>query len=171
MTGDRLHRLAERGIEEVRRFVLMFLYLWICFGLYVLNEKVILGTRGIDFASQGFALINAAILAKVMLIAEDLKLGRLFDDKPLVFPIIHKSCVFAVVFIVFHALEEIVVGWIGGKSAAASVPHVGGGGWIGVVLVWAILTVSLLPFFALREIDRLLGKGWIWNKMFRRREA
>jgi len=36
-------------------------------------------------------------------------------------------------------------------------------------MVWAIMTVSLLPFFALREIGQFVGEGRLWNLMFRLR--
>ena len=168
MTNDRLHKLAARGIDEFRRFLLMFVYLWVVFGLFVLNEAVILGKTDVSFLSQGFAFINAAILAKVMLVAESLKLGRRFDHLPMIYPIAYKSALFAIVFIAFHALEETVVGMFAGKSAAASVPAIGGGTWIGVGCVWAIIAVSLLPFFALREISQILGEGRLWALMFHR---
>ena len=63
MSSERLQSLKERGIDELRRFFVMFLYLWVVFGLFVLNESVILGGRNISFAPQGFALINAAVMA------------------------------------------------------------------------------------------------------------
>jgi|SRR5690349_3252770 len=167
--SDRLHRLAERGLDELRRFLLMFVYLWLAFGLFVLNESLILGEQHIRFAAQGFAIINAAVLAKVMLIAEDLKLGRRFDHLPLIYPVAYKSVLFAVVFIAFHVLERLIVGVIAGKSLAASMPHIGGGTWQGGLTVWAIVTLSLLPFFMLREIGQFLGEGRLWNLMFRPR--
>jgi len=169
MDSDRLHRLKERGIEEFKRFLLMFFYLWVVFGLFVLNESLVLGERHISFASQSFALINAAIMAKVMLIAEDLKLGRQLDRMPLIYPVVYKSALFAFVFIAFHAIERILVGVIGGKSIADSMPHIGGGTWEGRLLVWAIMTVSLLPFFALRSIGEIMGEAKLWNLMFRSR--
>lgn len=169
MDNDRLHRLKERGIEEMQRFLLMFVYLWVVFGLFVLNENLILKERNISFAAQGFALINAAIMAKVMLIAEALKVGRRFDHLPLIYPVAYKAALFAFVFIAFHAFERILVGVIGGKSIAESMPHIGGGTWEGRLLVWAIMTVSLLPFFALRSIGQIMGEGRLWNLMFRPR--
>lgn len=167
MNHDRLHKLAERGLDEFRRFLVMFVYLWVVFGLFVLNETVILGERHLNFAAQGFALINAAVMAKIMLIAEALKLGRRFEHLPLIYPVVHKSALFAAVFIVFHALERILVGVLGGRSVADSMPHIGGGTWSGVLTVWAIMTISLLPFFALREIGRIIGEGRLWDLMFR----
>lgn len=168
MTGDRLRELADRGLHELHRFLIMFVYLWIVFGLFVLNEAVILGKTDMSFVAQGFALVNAAILAKVMLVAEDLKLGRRFDHLPMICPIAYKSSLFAIVFIAFHTLEETVVGMLAGKPAVASVPEIGGGTWTGMACVWAIMTISLLPFFALREIGRLVGEGRLWALMFHR---
>ena len=57
---------------------------------------------------------------------------------------------------------------IASKPMAASFPAIGGGTWTGVAFVWAILAVSLLPFFALREIAALLGEGRLWALMFYR---
>ena len=169
MASERLQRLKERGIDEIRRFLLMFVYLWLVFGLFVLNESIILGGHNMSFAPQGFALINAAVMAKVMLIAEDLKVGRRLDHLPPIYPVAYKSTLFAAVFIAFHAVERILVGVIAGKSFADSIPHIGGGTWHGGLTVWAIMTVSLLPFFMLREIGAFLGEGRLWNLMFRPR--
>lgn len=166
MTSERLQRLKERGIDELRRFLLMFIYLWLVFGLFVLNESVILGGHNLSFAPQGFALINAAVMAKVMLIAEDLKFGRRLDHLPLIYPVAYKSALFAAMFIAVHAVERILVGMIAGRSFADSIPHIGGGTWQGGLTVWAIMTVSLLPFFMLREIGTFLGEGRLWRLMF-----
>ena len=73
-------------------------------------------------ASQGFALVNALVLAKVMLIAEDLKFGGWFRGRPLVVPIVTDAALFAALFLVVHVLEEVIVGMIHGRSAASSVP-------------------------------------------------
>jgi len=168
MTSERLERLKERAVSEFRQFLVMFAYLWAVFGLFVLNEAVILRKTEINFVSQGFALLNAAILAKVMLVAEALKFGRRFDHLPLAVPIAYKSALFAVLFIVFHGLEEIVVAMISSKPVADSFPAIGGGTWTGVVFIWAIMAVSLLPFFALRAIGQLIGEGRLWALMFHR---
>lgn len=169
MTNARLTQLKDRGIDEFRRFLLMFVYLWVVFGLFVLNESLVLSERHIIFTSQGFAVINAAIMAKVMLIAEKLKLGRRFDHLPLIYSVAHKAAVFSLVFMAFHAAEHLVAGLIGGHSVAESLPHIGGGTWRGRLTVWAIMAISLLPFFALHEIGQLIGEGRMWSIMFRAR--
>lgn len=166
--NQRWRKLTAEGLHEFRRFLLMFLYLWAVFGLFVLNQNVALARQNISYSAQGFAIINAFVLAKVMLVAEDLKLGHQFKDRSLIYPVLHKAWVFAILFIVFHILEEMLVGIMGGKTAVESFPQIGGGTLRGVLCVWAIIFVSLLPFFAIREIGRVIGEKELWSLMFRR---
>lgn len=166
-TDETARTLKQRLAEEMRRFFVMFVYLWILFGLFVLNEQIILRQHGISFSSQGFALVNALVLAKVMLIAEDLNLGHWLRERPLIYPILHESFVFAILFICFHVVEHVVVGWFKGETVAASVPAIGGGGFAGLLCVTLILFISLIPFFAFRNVDRALGGGQLRALLFR----
>lgn len=166
--NGRWRNLKARGVHEFKRILVMFLYLWVIFGLFVLNQTVILAKHNISYSAQGFALINAFVLAKVMVVAEDLKLGHRFKDRPLIYPILYKACAFAIVFLLFHILEKVFVGVLGGKTAAESFPDIGGGTFKGVLCVWAIMFVSLIPFFAIREIGRVIGEAELWNLIFRR---
>ncbi|MBS0558631.1 MAG: hypothetical protein JSR21_01110 [Proteobacteria bacterium] len=157
--------LKHRVAHEAIRFFWIFLYLWVLFGLFVLNERIILGQRGIGFASQGFALVNAFVLAKVMLVAEDLKFGGWFCNRPLVVPIVADSALFAALFLVTHILEEVIVGLIHGHSAVSSVPAIGQGGIAGAITVSVILFVALLPYFSYMHLGRIIGperlRGWL----------
>jgi len=90
------HDFKERAKHQVKDFALMFFYLWIVFGMLAVHESIILSQHQIDFQLHGLALINALIFAKVMLVAEDLHLGRRLNDQPLVHSIIFKSIMFAI---------------------------------------------------------------------------
>ena len=169
-TGRQCNLIAKAG-REFKRLAVMFLYLWVTFGLYVLDESVILARQHISIAAQGFAVINALVFAKVMLIAEDLKFGDRFKDKPLIYPITYKAFAFSVLFMVVHICEKILIGVWHGESAASSFPRIGGGTLTGLLCVGAILFVSLLPFFAFREIGRVIGENQLWNLLFRRRKS
>jgi hypothetical protein len=151
--------LAKRALDEAKRFLVMFLYLWIILGLFALHKRIILGEQGIGFALQGFALLNALVLAKVMLVAEDLDLARWLRGRPLIYQILYESLLFTVVFICFHVVEDVVMGLIHGKTFAASVPVIGGGGVAGLLCVAAILFVALMPYFAFGNVSRMLGPG------------
>lgn len=115
------------------------------------------GEEGRPLASQGFAFINALLLAKVMLVFEDLDLRRWLERRPLIYPILFETSVLTILFLCFHVAEKTVEGLLRGKTLAASLPQIGGGGFIGLVSVATILFVALIPFFAFRNLKRALG--------------
>ncbi len=151
------HGFRQRFVEEFQRFAVMVVYLWLILGLFVLNERVILGQRGISFEMQGFALLNALILAKVMVVADYFNAGAWLRRHPLIYRILFDSFFLAVLFLCVHILEKVVAGLWRGESVAASIPAIGGGGLAGAVCVALILFVSLIPFFGFRSISRELG--------------
>ena len=106
MTSERVHKIKEKAVEEFRSFFVMALYLWFVFALMMLNEAVILKKPSINFLAQGFAVINALVLAKVMLVADDLRFGRELDHLPLAWPILYKAVMFGLLFVVFHEVEH-----------------------------------------------------------------
>jgi hypothetical protein len=152
-------RVKERLIHEVRQLLIMFLYLYVLFGLFTIYEIVVLAQHHIRYTHYGFALVNALVLAKVMLVAEDLHLGRRFENRPLIYPVLIKSVLFAVVFICFRVVEDLLVGLWDGKSFLASIPGLGGGGIAGYLSVGTILSFALIPFFAFTKISRVLCPG------------
>src|SRR5262249_38516602 len=165
-TNQRVQNLKAKGINEFKRFVIIFVYLWVVFGLFSLNQAIIL--RNLSYLTHGFALLNAVIFAKVMLIAEDLKLGDRFQSRPLIYPVSYKTVAFSVVFLLFHLLEEAIVAWWHGRNIAETFPVLGDSTFIGAVCVWGVLSISLIPFFAVREISRVLGEHELWSLFFRR---
>ena len=156
--------------HKVRRFLLMFLYLWALFLLVSLSQDIVLRQRGISVSAQGLgfinALVNALVLAKVMLVAEDLDLGRWRQRRPLIYPILYETLLLTVLFICFHLVEHIAIGLFKGETLAASVPHIGGGGLAGLACVGVILFIALIPFFAFKHVGRELGQGRLRAMLF-----
>jgi hypothetical protein len=46
-----------------------------------------------------------------------------------------------------------------GETVVESIPKIGGGSPLGLVIAGLIITVALIPFFAFRELSRVMGKG------------
>lgn len=152
-------KLKERGIHEAKLFLGMFLYLFIMFGLSVVHESMVLAQHQINYVAHGVAAINALVMAKVMLVADDLHIGRRFEQQPLVLSVLYKSVVFGVVFICFRIVEEVLVGLFHGKTVGESVPGFGGGGLAGILSTACLITFSLVPFFAFTELGRVIGEA------------
>ena len=102
-----------------------------------------------------------------MLVADDLNLGgRFFKNNPLVYPILFKSMVFAIVLICFHIVERVIIGVWGGGTIVQSIPGFGGGGFKGVISVGTIMFVVMIPFFVYREIGRVIGESELRSLVF-----
>lgn len=148
----------------------MFVYLWLLFALFSWHEAIVLAKHHIDYRPFGVAFINAFVLAKVMLVAEDLRVGTRFRKSAPIFPVLHKSLLFAIIFICFNVAEEMVIGLWTGHTIAESIPKIGGGSPLGLVIASLIVTVALIPFFAFRELSRVMGKG-VLEALFLKRHA
>jgi hypothetical protein len=81
-------------MRELRHFGTVFLYLALVFGVFALHQFVVLANNGMSYTFYGASPINAAILAKIMHVAEAFHFGEQFEDKPLAFPILNKSVAF-----------------------------------------------------------------------------
>jgi fumarate reductase subunit C len=156
----------HRVFDEVIKFLAIAFYLWVMFGVFALHESVVSAKNHIDYHFYGFAVINALILGKVMLVAEDLHFADWFKDRPLIYPILCKAVAFSILFLVFDVLEEVLVGVFKGKTIGESIPTIGGGTPSGVFFVAVILAVALIPFFAFRAVGRAIGERELHSLMF-----
>ena len=167
MPQDREHNLRDRAIREVKLFAIMLVYLWVIFELFSLYEFIILRKRGIHFSPQeGFALVNALVFGKVMLVALDLGLGRRIRRRPLIFPILFEAFLLVIISIGVYVVEHLATGLFKHKTLAASIPAIGGGGLLGYVCVAAIFFIEMLPYFAFRNVSRELGPGRLNAMLF-----
>ena len=163
--------LKAKAVDEFRRFLILFFYLWILFGVFVINQGVVLREHGINFAMQGFAFINALVFAKVMMLFEIFDPGRWLRKRPLIYPILYETLLLTVLFLVAHVLEKTVEGLLRGKTISDSLPAIGGGGLAGLLSITAILFIALIPFFGLRNLSLAMGEGRLWAVFFERPSA
>ena len=165
------HKLKEKAAEEFKRFLVIFFYLWLVFGLLSIHKSMVLSQEHLDYEEHTFAIINAFVFAKVLLVGEQLHLGRRFENKPLIYPILHKSFVFSVVLICFHVVESVAVGVWRGHTLVESLPPMFGWSPKGLLGVGFTCFVLLLPFFAFREIARVMGHAEMRALLFGSKQA
>jgi hypothetical protein len=159
--------IVKKTLDEGKQLFWIFIYFWVLLGLFSVYRSLVLTERNLIY-HEGFAVINAFLLAKVVLVAEFFQVANSLKHKPLVYPIVFKSAVFCLILIGFYIVEEMLVGIWHGKTIAASFPEIGGEGWKGILVVGTILFVALIPFFAYRELARVLGKDELHSLIFRR---
>src|SRR5689334_2312051 len=97
--------LAQLAKRELQRFLVLFLYLWAMFLLFELHQYVVLSSHQLPFESWGLGLVNALVLAKVMLVAEEVRFRSPLRAYPLIVPILARSLAFALLFLVVDIAE------------------------------------------------------------------
>ncbi|WP_046862757.1 hypothetical protein [Microvirga massiliensis] len=71
--------------------------------------------------------MNALVLAKILFVAEELKVGERYEWEPLIYAMAFKAAVYSVLLAACEILEGLVVGHFRGKTLAESLSEVGGG--------------------------------------------
>jgi hypothetical protein len=166
-TDAALHpSFKDRARREIIRFFILFFYLWVMLGLFQLHAYAVLAKHGIPFVDWGLGFINALVLAKVMLLADNVRIAPWLRKQPLIVPALLRSIGFAAFFIVVDTVEKVVVGVIRHHGALESVPAYGGGGLLGSIVVGTILAFGLIPLFAFEEVSVALGPGKLGPLLF-----
>src|SRR5262249_16588208 len=138
--------LKERALSELEKYAVITVYLWLLFALFSLHRQLVQG-HGVSVWHQGFAIVNALIFAKVMLIGAAVEVGKVLERRALVWVVFGKSLIFAILLLAFHIVEEAIRAWLAGQSLSASLNDFGGS-LPGLVTSAAIFFVALIPFFA-----------------------
>ncbi|MEI8348931.1 MAG: hypothetical protein WCI77_02160 [Candidatus Omnitrophota bacterium] len=160
--------LRQKIFREFKTYWANVLYITLFFSVFADYRRLILAHYQIIYEDYGISLIKALVLAKVILVAEHLHLGKGFEDKPLFIPTIYKSFLFTVCVAILSVIEAIIIGFLkaeGFTGVPSMFMRCFSYEWFaGTLVVFA----SFIPFFAIRELDRVLGKGKISGLFFRR---
>src|SRR5208337_5415117 len=112
--------LEERALTELKRYAVIVLYLWVLFALFASYKRVLLHENGISVWNESFAIVNALIFGKVILIAQALNLGRRLTGLALAWIVLGRSLMFTIVLILFHIAEEAIRAWFKDLPLATS---------------------------------------------------
>ena len=163
--------LKERALEEFKIYWIITLYLALFLGSFTVYRRLILEEFGVAYLNYGFALIEALIIAKVILIGKAFGLGRRFERGPLFLSVLYKSIVFGVLVFLFGILERVVEGLIHKKDWAGILQSMTDLGLYELLARIIMLILAFVPFFAFWEIGRVLGPGKLTTMFFSKRAA
>lgn len=160
--------LKTKALEEMKEYVLITLYLWLLLALFAEYKRILLQENGINPWNQTYAIVNALIFAKVVLLGEVLNIGKRLQKQALIWLVLGKSLLFSILLILFHIAEESIRSWIEHQPLAGSIQNFGGGTWKGLLIYGALLFVTLVPLFAFKEVQRVMGRDMLWSLLFTR---
>lgn len=171
MAEGRHAELKEKAKEELRLLLIITVYLGTLFWAFLTYRRLISREFGISSFHYGFAVIEALIIAKVILIGKAMGLGKHETGRALVFSVLRSSFVYGLLIGVFSVVEHVVEGLIHGKGIAGSFAELTSEGIYEILARVLVLFVALIPFFAIWKLDEELGERKLSQIFFGKRSA
>jgi hypothetical protein len=161
--------LKEKLVHEVVEYWINVCYLTLVFAAFTQYRRFLLAAHDISYTNYGFAVIEALILAKVIMIGEVVRLGRGLERKPLIYPTLYKTVVFTLFVGAFKIVEEVVKGLLTGEGITGGLAYFFEKGPYELLANSIIVFVAFIPFFGIKELGRVLGQDKIRTLFFRGR--
>jgi len=155
-------------VHEMSEYFFNFAFLAVFLVAFAWYRRLILAEYHIQYLGYWAPVIEAAILAKVIMIGDALHMGRRFQNRPLAVTTLYRTVVFSVLVVLFSFAEHIIGAMIHGKRPAEGIAEIANKG-MDEVLAWCVVIfAAFLPFFALKEIERAFGVETVRGMFFRK---
>jgi hypothetical protein len=156
--------VKQKAAHELQEFFTIFLYLAFFFCAFATYSMLLLHEFRTEYFVLGTALLNALVVAKVILIGEYAHLGKKHEAKPLFLSAAHKAFLFSLLVFAFHIVEEIIKRRWHGENFATAYHGID----INALLArTVVIFCTFLPLFAFRELRRVLGEDKFRSLFFR----
>jgi hypothetical protein len=156
-------------VHEMTEYWINFVFLAVVFFTFTSYRRLILAEYHVSYLHYGIVVIEAAVLAKIILLGEAARVGRKHEDKPLIVPTLHKTILFTILVIVFKVCEHMIGGLLRGKGLAGGFNDLIGKGGYEILANALVMISAFVPFFAIKELGRVLGREKLRALFFRRR--
>lgn len=147
----------QRFLREMKDYFAVSAYLAVLF-CAIAAYTMLLARHYEDTTSLNFtfALINALVIGKVILIGQMFHLGRRAETLPLYQSALLKSLLFGILIFLFHLVEEFIKRVIHHEPAGAALERLD---LEQLAARSIIILIALVPLFVFREFSRVLGES------------
>ena len=168
---DKKKNIKKKIVHEITEYWINVVYLTLVFASFTQYRRLVLAAHDITYTNYWVAVIEALVLAKVVMIGDVLHLGRRLEHKPLIYSTLLKTVVFTIFVGAFTLIEHVIKGLWKGEAFVEQFGNFLGKGYHEVLAGCMVVFVAFIPFFAFRELGRVLGEGKIRTLFFRRRDG
>jgi hypothetical protein len=156
--------LKQKAKHEAKELLYTFLYLAFFFCALATYSTLLLKEYEVPYWNYAFALINALVIAKVILIGQVVHLGEKYEHKPLLVSAVWKAFMYSLFALAFHFVEELVKRLIHGVGMAEASRSIRIDALLGHTLVIFCTFITLFGFI---EFRRVLGEDTFYSLLFR----
>lgn len=162
--------LKSRLRDELRKYLLVSGYLYVCFGALELFKTAVLRDAGVDYVPLGIAAAKALILGKFVLLGEAARVGSRPAARTLAQRIAYRIVLLLALLVVLIVVEELLVGRLHGRPLAETLaeyehrlPE--------VLATMLLLLLILVPLVTVTEVNHALGAGGLARLLFTKAHA
>lgn len=163
--------LKERVKAEARSYLLISAYLWVFLITLTTYRALVQQEYNVGYFQYGFSLVEALVLAKLIIIGRVLRIGERFQESPLIVTTLYKTMCFGLLVVLVNIMEHVVVGLWHGEGVHDIAQRVVARGKWEILCRVVMMIMVFLPLFATWEIGRIVGEGRLFDLFFRRRTA
>lgn len=161
----------RRILSEMIEYYFDFLYLAFFLVAFAWYRRLVLAEYDITYLGYGIPLVEAAVLAKVIMIGDLVPMGRGFQRQPLIIPTVFRSVLFSFYVLIFSLVEHTLTGLLHGKGWLAGVLEMESKGRYELLAQCVIIFGAFVPFFAFKELEKVLGKDRLRSLFWRNTDA
>src|SRR5512138_2223237 len=121
--------LKRTIVHELIEYWINFGYLAFFLVAFTWYRRLILAEYQVHYTNYWFPLIEAAVLAKVIMLGDLVRLGRQMENKPLIFSALFRAVMFSLWVAIFSVLEETVRGLLHGNGLMGGIEEMVSRGW------------------------------------------
>lgn len=163
--------LQQKLLHEFSEYMINVIYLTVFFAAFAVSRRLTLAHYDIYVDDYFIAIIKALIIGKVIMIGAFLRISRKFENKPLLIPVLYKTVLFVIWVIMFDVVEVFIKQSIKLQSLPSAFQYLVSEHfsqlWLGGLIM---VTFSFIPFFALKEISRVVGHEKFRNLLLKNRK-
>jgi hypothetical protein len=148
---------AQRLRRELQVFLLLTAYFTLFLGSFTVYQRTLLAESGIAYLHYGIALLEGAVLAKLLLIGDAIGLGERFRRGPLALNVVLLSLGSTGFILLAGVVERLIKGLIHGRMPLEVLRGLPEQGPAELVARMIVLIVGLIPLFAFLEIGKAIG--------------
>jgi hypothetical protein len=149
--------LKAKAREELVEFVTVALYLLLVLGAFTIYRRLVLSEFGVSQWKYGFAVIEALVLGKIVLIGEAIGVGRFLQGRALAWAALYKALAFSLLVLLFSLAEHAIEGAVHHESLAEAIRLHGAAARDEALARALMMFVAFVPFFALTDLRRRYG--------------
>lgn len=159
----------RKFIEEARIFLLLFVYLALLLGGFAWYKRLVLLEYRYDFSHYGYSFVEAAVLAKLMLVGNAMGFFKRLHKGPLIVASLCQTLVFSLIVIFFSLEEETFIGLVHGRGLSWGYQKLMQTSWMQVLADFIIIFMCFIPLFAIWELAKVFGPAQLANMFFKKR--